>query len=253
MRQRIVAGNWKMNTTRQTARNLASAIVRGVDGMDGVGVIVCPPFPYLIGVGEAIAGSKVVLAAQNCHDRRDGAFTGEVSPTMLLDVGCRYVILGHSERRHGLGESDTFISSKVRAALDVGLRVILCIGETLDERQQGRFEEVFYRQLATALSGLKAEQLAQVTIAYEPVWAIGTGHTATPQQAQEAHVFIRNHIRKDFSGEAAESMSILYGGSVNAANAAELFRQPDIDGGLIGGASLKADAFLAIVQAARPA
>ncbi len=251
MRPRIVAGNWKMNTTKQTARDLAAAVVRGAAGVEGVGVIVCPPFPYLGVVGEALAGSRVELGAQNCHDRPEGAFTGEVSPLMLLDCGCRYVILGHSERRHSLGESDAFVGSKVRAALGAGLRVILCVGETLQERQQGRFEEVVLRQLKAGLSGLDGGQLGPVVIAYEPVWAIGTGQTATPAQAQEAHRFIRGHARQEFGEKTADALSILYGGSVNAGNAAELFRQPDVDGGLIGGASLKADTFLSIVQAAR--
>jgi triosephosphate isomerase len=251
MRQRIVAGNWKMNTTKQSARDLAAAVARGAAGVEGVGVIVCPPFPYLGIVGEAIAGSRVELGGQNCHDRPDGAFTGEVSAAMLADVGCRYVILGHSERRHYLGESDAFVGSKVRTALGAGLRVIFCVGETLDERQQGRFEEVVLRQLKAGLSGLSGEQLGQVVIAYEPFWAIGTGQTATPAQAQEAHHFIRGQVRKDLSEKIADALAILYGGSVNAGNAAELFRQVDVDGGLIGGASLKADAFLSIVQAAR--
>jgi triosephosphate isomerase len=248
MRQRIVAGNWKMNTRRQSAHDLAAAVARGVGSEETVGVIVCPPFPYLIPVGEALTGSKVVLGAQNCYDRNDGPFTGEVSPAMLLDVGCRYVILGHSERRHGLGEPDALVGSKVRAALEAGLRVILCIGETLSERQQGRFEEVFLRQ-GSALSGVKREQMGQLVLAYEPVWAIGTGQTATPEQAQNAHTFIRNHVRNAFDDQIADALPILYGGSVTADNAGELFRQPDVDGGLIGGASLKADQFLAIVRA----
>jgi triosephosphate isomerase len=252
MRQRIVAGNWKMNTRRQSASALAAALVRGVAGEQSVSVILCPPFPYLGVVGEALAGSKVLLGAQNCYDRNDGAFTGEVSPAMLVDAGCQYVILGHSERRHILNESDTLVSSKVRAALGDGLRVILCVGETLDERQQGRLEEVVARQLGTALSGLKGEQISRMVVSYEPVWAIGTGHTATPEQAQQMHAFIRSWIRRECGDSVAAMLPILYGGSVNAANAADLIRQPDVDGGLIGGASLKEEQFLAIVQAARP-
>jgi triosephosphate isomerase len=252
MRQRIVAGNWKMNTRRHSARELAAAIVRGLGSEDTVEVLVCPPFPYLSVVAEALAGSKVLLGAQNCYDRNDGAFTGEVSPGMLVDVGCQYVIVGHSERRHILGESDALVASKVRAALEAGLRVIVCVGETMDERQQGRFEEVILRQVTAALSGLNAQQIARLMVAYEPVWAIGTGQTATPAQAQQAHVSLRAHIRKDFGENVAVSLPILYGGSVKAENVADLFRQPDVDGGLVGGASLKADQFLAIVAAARP-
>jgi triosephosphate isomerase len=250
MRPRIVAGNWKMNTTRETARQLASGIVKGLGAEERVVVILCPPFPYLIGVGEAIAGSKVALGAQNCYDQPKGAFTGEVSPAMLLDVGCRYVIIGHSERRHVMGESDTMVNRKVRAALSAGLDIILCVGETLAERQEGRAEEVFFRQVATALAGLDANNLSHLTLAYEPVWAIGTGHTATPEVAQRAHSRIREHIAKQFGEKMAAELPILYGGSVNAKNARELFSQPDLDGGLIGGASLEVESFLGIVRAA---
>ncbi len=251
MRQRIVAGNWKMNTRRQSARDLAAAVVRGTAGDAAVEVVVCPPFPYLPAVAEALAGSHVALGAQNCHDRSDGAFTGEVSAAMLADVGCRYVILGHSERRHGLGESDGFIRGKLQSALAAGLRIILCVGETLAERQAGQLQAVLSRQVQSALEGLNQQQLAQVVLAYEPVWAIGTGQTATPEQAQEAHAFLRDQVRRCGDGPAA-ALPILYGGSVTATNAAELFRQPDIDGGLIGGASLKPDQFQTIVASARP-
>jgi triosephosphate isomerase len=250
MRSRIVAGNWKMNTTRETARQLASGIVKEMGTEDRVAVVVCPPFPYLATVGEVLQGSKVALGAQNCYDQPKGAFTGEVSPGMLTDVGCRYVIIGHSERRHVLGETDAMINRKVRAALSVGLEVILCVGETLEERQAGRMEEVFFRQVAAGLSGLDADALAHLVLAYEPVWAIGTGHTATPQQAQAAHAFIRQHISKEFSENAGSRVPILYGGSVKADNARDLFTQPDVDGGLIGGASLEVAGFLAIVRSA---
>jgi triosephosphate isomerase len=250
MRPRIVAGNWKMNTTRETARQLAAGVVTGLAGEDRLRVVVCPPFPYLPSVGEVIAGSKVALGAQNCSDQPKGAFTGEVSAAMLLDVGCRYAIVGHSERRHILGESDAFVNRKVRAALSAGLVVILCVGETLEERQAGRAEEVFYRQVAAGLSGLDASGLERLVLAYEPVWAIGTGHTAAPEQAQRAHSAIRDRIRKQFSEKVGDELPILYGGSVKADNARELFSQPDIDGGLIGGASLEVEGFLAIARAA---
>jgi triosephosphate isomerase len=249
----FVAGNWKMNTTSGSAKALATEVVHGVAGKSRVAVAVCPPFPYLPGVRDVLVGSQVALGAQNCSDKPDGAFTGEVSAGMLADVGCHWVILGHSERRHGLGESDAFINRKVHAALKAGLHVILCVGETLAERQAGRYEEVFQHQGRESLAGLDGNSLKNLVIAYEPVWAIGTGHTATPVQAQAAHLFIRNHVSQLFGEKPAAALPILYGGSVTAANARELFAMPDIDGGLIGGASLKAEAFLAIVQAASDA
>jgi triosephosphate isomerase len=248
MRQRIVAGNWKMNTNRAVARQLAGAVVQGVGSETRVQVVVCPPFPYLTEVAEVLAGSPVALGGQNCYERNEGAFTGEVSPTMLVDVGCRYVILGHSERRHILGETDAFIGRKVDAALKAGLRVILCVGETLEERQAGQVNSVFDRQLQGGLAHADKGLLSNVVIAYEPVWAIGTGHTATPEQVQEAHRFLRTRL----SEMGVPDLPILYGGSVDAAKAPKLFAAPDVDGGLIGGASLKPDQFLAIVQAALP-
>jgi triosephosphate isomerase len=250
MRPRIVAGNWKMNTTRETARQLAAAVVAGLGGDDRVRVILCPPFPYLGVVKEAIAGSRVALGGQNCHSETSGAYTGEVSPVMLRDVGCEYVILGHSERRHGLGESDGFINFKVHAALEAGLHVILCVGETLDERRANRVQRVFDRQVAAAFAGLGDEPLSRLIIAYEPVWAIGTGQNATPEQVQTAHAHIRGEIARRHGEKLAADLPILYGGSVKADNARALFSQPDVDGGLIGGASLKSQDFLAIVQAA---
>jgi triosephosphate isomerase len=249
MRRRIVAGNWKMNKTRQTAVELTRAIRQGAGEEDAVKIVLCPPFPYLIPVAEAIAGSKIRLGAQNCYARTEGAFTGEVSPAMVADVGCKYVILGHSERRRELKEDDTFINQKVRLALEKGLRVILCVGETLQERNEKRAEEVYFRQLATALSGLSADSMERLVIAYEPVWAIGTGQTATPDQAQSAHAAIRQRISKDFGENAVATLPILYGGSVNEKTAPDLFKQPDVDGGLVGGASLEAGPFLKIIQA----
>jgi triosephosphate isomerase len=252
MRPRIVAGNWKMHTNRDTARQLAAGVVKGVGDEQRVRVIVCPPFPYLLSVAEILTGSVVALGAQDCHSQAKGAFTGEVSPPMLADVGCAYAIVGHSERRHGMGETDALVNQKVRAALAAGLSVILCVGETLQERQEGRVEEVFFRQVAAGLSGLDGAALAHLVLAYEPVWAIGTGHTATPAQAQEAHAFLRGHVAKDFGENAAAALPILYGGSVKPDNARELFSQADVDGGLIGGASLEVEGFLTIVRAALP-
>jgi triosephosphate isomerase len=252
MRQKFVAGNWKMYTNRESARELATAVVRGLGGETQVRVAVCPPAPYLLLVSEVLRGSPVELGAQNAYCEQEGAFTGEVSPAMLVDVGCRHVILGHSERRHKLGENDAFINRKVHACLGVGLHVILCLGETLQERQANQTEAVLQSQLSGSLEGVDATALRRVVLAYEPVWAIGTGHNATPQQAQDAHAFLRGQIRARLGEEAAASLPILYGGSVKPDNAAGLMHQPDVDGGLIGGASLKADQFLAIVRAALP-
>ncbi len=250
MRKKFVAGNWKMFTTRDTARQLAAAVVRGLGEEQRVEVAVCPPFPYLSVVVDVLKGSRIALGAQNCFHEKEGAFTGEVSPAMLVDVGCRYVILGHSERRHKLGETDAFINRKIQAALAAGLEVILCLGETLQERQANRTELVLEAQLIAGLGNLDAAALRRVVLAYEPVWAIGTGQNATPQQAQQAHAFIRGQIRQRFGEESASSLPIQYGGSVKPDNAASLFAQADVDGGLIGGASLNADHFLAIVRAA---
>ncbi len=201
-------------------------------------------------MAEVLRGSSVLLGAQNCYPEREGAFTGEVSPWMLADVGCRWVILGHSERRHKLGEDDAFINRKVHAALAAGLDVILCLGETIEERQAGHTEDVLSRQLDGGVRGLEAGQLSKMVLAYEPVWAIGTGQNATPPQAQQAHAFLRGRIRQHFGALAAENLLIQYGGSVKPDNAATLLHEPDVDGGLIGGASLKADSFLTIVAAA---
>jgi triosephosphate isomerase len=250
MRKPFVAGNWKMFTNSTTARALATAIVQGLGSENRVGVALCPPFPYLSAVAEVLRGSPVALGAQNCYHEKEGAFTGEVSPAMLVDVGCKYVILGHSERRHKLGESDAFINKKVHAALAAGLHVILCVGETLEEREANRTESVLQAQPHGSLAGVTAEQLPRIIIAYEPVWAIGTGKNATPEQAQEAHDYIRRRAAARFGAAAAQSLLILYGGSVKRENAASLMKQPDVDGGLIGGASLQAESFLEIVRAA---
>jgi triosephosphate isomerase len=249
MRQPFVAGNWKMFTNSATARELAAAVAKGV-GSNAVRVAVCPPFPYLMLIADVLRGSAVALGAQNCYPEKEGAFTGEVSPAMLVDVGCRWVILGHSERRHILGESDAFINRKIKAALAAGLSVIFCVGETLQEREENRTEWVLETQLTGGLDGLDATSMAKIVIAYEPVWAIGTGRNATPEQAQQAHAFIRQRIGDRFGENAAAALPIQYGGSAKPENVASLFGQPDVDGALVGGASLKADLFLAIVRLA---
>jgi triosephosphate isomerase len=250
MRQPFIAGNWKMFTNTATARDLATAVVKGIGSTSSVHVAVCPPFPYLATVADALRGSSVALGAQNCYPEKEGAFTGEVSPAMLVDVGCRWVILGHSERRHVLGESDAFINRKIKAALMAGLGVIFCVGETLQEREEDRTESVLETQLTGGLDGLGVAEIGKIVVAYEPVWAIGTGKNATPEQAQQAHAFIRLQIGKRFGEEASAAFLIQYGGSVKAENAVSLLNQPDVDGALVGGASLKAEQFLAIVKAA---
>jgi triosephosphate isomerase (TIM) len=251
MRQKLVVGNWKMYTTAAVASRLARAVADGVGIEDRVSVAVCPPFPYLALVGEILKGSRVALGAQNLYPEKEGAFTGEVSPTMLLDVGCKYVILGHSERRHKLGESDTFINQKVRVALAAGLDVILCVGETLDQREADQTEAVLDRQLILGLAGLSADTVTCLSVAYEPVWAIGSqGHHATPQQAQETHAVIRRRFGQMFGEKLAQTLAVLYGGSVKPENAAALLSRQGVDGGLIGADSLNAEQFLAIVRTA---
>jgi triosephosphate isomerase len=250
MRKKLVVGNWKMHTIAAEARRLARAVVDGVGIEDRVSIAICPPFPYLALVGEILKGSRVALGAQNLFPEKEGAFTGEVSPTMLLDLGCKCVILGHSERREKLGESNDFINQKVRVALVSGLDVILCVGETLDQRKVGQTEAVLDRELMQGLAGLSADTLPRLHIAYEPIWAIGnTGRHATPQQVQEAHAVIRRCFGRMFGEKSAQTLVIQYGGSVKPENAASLLGQPGVDGALIGGASLDADQFLAIVRA----
>jgi len=249
MRKPFVAGNWKMHTVAAEAEALVAAIAEGAPKA-GVDLAVCPPFVHLRSVAKTLEGTNVSVGAQNMHFEPKGAFTGEISAAMLLDAGCRCVILGHSERRHVFGESDGLVAHKMTAALSAGLRPILCVGETLDERESGQTMEVNERQIRAGLEGVRAEDMAAVTIAYEPVWAIGTGKTATPDQAQEAHAAIRGVLADLFGDDIAAATRILYGGSVKPENAAEIFSRPDVDGGLIGGASLKADSFLAIAKAA---
>ncbi|MBP8911361.1 MAG: triose-phosphate isomerase [Phycisphaerae bacterium] len=252
MRKPFVAGNWKMNTDSRSSVELAKGVAQGALGLAGekVDVAVIPPFVYLASVVKAVSSSGVAVGAQDLYIEPKGAFTGEISPNMLKDVGCTYVLCGHSERRHVLGESDEFVGKKVTAAISAGLLPILCVGELLSERDAGQTEAVVARNLKAGLAGLSADKMAAVTIAYEPVWAIGTGRTATPQQAQEVHVFIRALLAQMYSATLAEETRILYGGSANAANAKELMGQKDVDGLLVGGASLKVEDFVKIIQAA---
>lgn len=249
-RPKFIAGNWKMYTSKASALDLAAAVVKGVPVGSATRVALCPPYPWLTIVADIVKGSAVALGGQNCHYEKEGAFTGEVSPQMLLDAGCGYVIIGHSERRHGLGETNALLNKKTHAALAAGLSVIFCIGELLAEREANQTESVLETQVREGLAGISAEQMAKIVIAYEPVWAIGTGKVATTQQAQDAHAFIRGEIRKLYGETVADAVLIQYGGSVKPDNAAGLLHQPDVDGALVGGASLKADTFLAIVAAA---
>lgn len=250
MRNYLVAGNWKMNGGTASNEDLCDAIVSGVPRSAMVDLLVCPPFPYLEAVGSRLAGTGVRLGAQNVSQHASGAYTGEVSAAMLKDMGCRYVIVGHSERRAMMHESSDIVAQKFGAALQEELTPILCVGETLEERTSGRMESVIASQLEAVLDGPGIDAIASAVIAYEPVWAIGTGRTASPEQAQEVHQYIRN-ILAERNVDIAGNVQILYGGSVKGDNAAGLFSMPDIDGGLIGGASLKAAEFLAIAGAAR--
>ena len=252
MRKPFVAGNWKMNTDSHTSISLAESIVSGSLETAGqsVSVAVCPPFVYLQAVAKALSASSIAVGAQDIYCERKGAFTGEISPPMLKDIGCTYVLCGHSERRHVIGETDELINKKVAAAIGGGLLPILCVGELLAEREASQTNEVVTRQIKNCLTGLSAEKVSAVTIAYEPVWAIGTGLTATPQQAQEAHDFVRRLLLEMYDAQLADEIRILYGGSVKPGNARDLMAEQDIDGLLVGGASLNADDFIAIIQAA---
>ena len=247
MRKKIVAGNWKMNTTVPEGIELAKAVAaKSAELPENVGLIVAPPFTHLAAVAEAIKGSRVELSAQNCADHEKGAYTGEVSVDMLKSVGCKWTILGHSERRQYYGETDEKLVVKVRLALAGGLGVILCVGENLEQREAGKHFDVVKEQIENVLFNFTAEELKNIVIAYEPVWAIGTGKTATAEQAEEIHAYIRKVLAGKFGKEAAEETTILYGGSCKPSNAAELFAMKDIDGGLIGGAALKPEDFIGI-------
>lgn len=247
----VIAGNWKMYKTPSEAIVLAEGVVKTLSSLDGPELVVCPPFTALAAVGRVVAGSRISLGAQNMHWVREGAYTGEVSAAMLQDVGCRHVIIGHSERRQYFGETDESVNRKSCAAVACGLTPIVCVGETLAEREAGRAYAVVETQLKGGLSGLLPEQIQKLVLAYEPVWAIGTGKTATPSQADEMHAHIRKTIGMLFDSGIACGIRILYGGSVKPDNARELLERTEIDGALIGGASLQVDSFAAIASAAQ--
>ncbi len=251
LRKAIIAGNWKMNKTRPEAKELLEAIKPLVANAEGkVEVIACVPFTNLETAVNVTAGSNVKIGAENVHFEKSGAFTGEISTDMLTELGVEYVVIGHSERRQYFGETDETVNKRLLAALQAGLKPILCVGETLDQREKGITEEIIAMQTKIALMGTCEKCIKNVVIAYEPVWAIGTGKTATAEQAQEVCAFIRKTVENLFNKEIADGMTIQYGGSMNAKNCAELLSKPDVDGGLIGGASLKADDFNTIVQSA---
>ena len=247
-RRPIMAGNWKMNKTTVEARDLAGKLIPLIGGVKERDVVFAPPFTALHAVAEVIKGTGIALSAQNLHWEDKGAFTGEISAEMLLDLGCKYVIIGHSERRQFFGETDETVNKKLRQALNKGLLPIVCVGETLREREAGTANGVIERQVAGALQGVTAAEMEKVTIAYEPVWAIGTGKTATPGQANEIHGFIREKIQSSYGKEVAGSLRIQYGGSVTPENVSALMAMPDIDGALVGGASLKPESFAALVK-----
>ena len=247
MRKNIVAGNWKMNTTVPEGIELAKAVVaKSAEVPAEVGLIIATPFTHLCPVAEVLKGTRVELSAQNCADKEKGAYTGEVSVSMLASTGAQWTILGHSERRQYDGETDAKLVEKTRLALAAGLKVILCVGENLDEREAGKHFEVVTEQTKAVLYNFTAEDMKNIVVAYEPVWAIGTGKTATAEQAQEIHACIRKVLADQFGAQVADDTTILYGGSCKPSNAKELFAQPDIDGGLIGGAALKAEDFIGI-------
>ena len=249
LRKAVIAGNWKMNKTPTEAKELIAPIAPLVKDA-GCDVVACTPFVDLSSAQEAAEGTNIQIGAENCHWEKSGAYTGEISADMLVSMGVKIVIIGHSERRTYFGETDATVQKRVRAALDAGLTVILCVGETLEQREQGITFEIVGMQTKVALGGVSKEELARVIIAYEPVWAIGTGRTATSEQANEVNHYIRTVVADLYDQAAADAFVVQYGGSMNAKNAAELLAQPDVDGGLIGGASLKAADFAQIVEAA---
>lgn len=251
IRKYLIAGNWKMNKTGSEGVDLIREINASVSQTTDVGVVVCPPFTALEAAAKALEGSNVHLGAQNMHPQSEGAYTGEVSPLMLRSLFCNYVILGHSERREYFAESDAFINEKVLAAFESNLKPILCVGESLEQREAGETMSVVKTQLDGGLAGVDAEAAENLIVAYEPVWAIGTGKTATPEMAQEVHAAIRAELAAKFGPAVADKIRILYGGSMKPNNASELLDQPDIDGGLIGGASLQAKPFVELVTIAQ--
>ncbi len=250
MRRKIIAGNWKMNKTIPETADLVGVLKDRLKGFGNeVEIVICPPFVSLFTAGELVSNTPIRLGAQNISQFDDGAYTGEVSAKMLIACGCRYVIVGHSERRQYFNESDELINAKARKALSAGLIPIICVGETLDEREKGVTDRVITAQIRGVLQGIPAAELEKLVIAYEPVWAIGTGKNATPEQANDVHRLIRKLTGQSYSWASAEKLQILYGGSMNAQNAASLLSQPEIDGGLVGGASLKPESFISIIQA----
>jgi triosephosphate isomerase len=252
-RKPIIAGNWKMNKTAAQSRALASELNSAVTGLTGAEIVVCPTFTSLAAVADAIRGSNIQLGAQNVHWEKDGAFTGEIAPSMLTELGVQYVVVGHSERRQFFGETNETVNKRARAALANRLKPIVCVGETLAQREAGQTSHVVTDQVMAGLAGFSQDDILNSVIAYEPVWAIGTGKTASPAQAQEVHELIRCMLEKLFGVETAVKIRIQYGGSVKASNARELMSQKDIDGALVGGASLEAKGFADIVKGALPA
>jgi len=247
-RRPILAGNWKMNMTATQARELAAKLIPLVASVKDRDIVLGPPFTSIAAVAETIKGTNIGLSAQNLHWEDKGAFTGEISADMLLDSGCKYVIIGHSERRQYFGETDETVNKKVKQALKKGLLPILCVGETLAEREAGKLSEIINRQVTGGLKDIPAGDMAKIVIAYEPVWAIGTGKTATPEQANEVHALIRQKVKALYNADIAESLRIQYGGSVTPENVSTLMAMPDIDGALVGGASLKPESFAALVN-----
>ena len=247
MRKTFIAGNWKMNLSKQQASDLAAAIAASIGAGTNVDVAVCPPFVYLDAVRAALAHSAVQLGGQNLNANESGAFTGEVSGPMLRDLGCELVIVGHSERRQLFGECDQLVNTKVKAGLKHGLHVILCVGETLEQRDSGDTNQIVADQVLGSLADITTDQMSNVTLAYEPIWAIGTGKVATPQQAEEVHSHLRQILVQQFGDEVAQQTRIQYGGSVKPDNAEELLAQPNIDGALVGGASLEVGSFTGII------
>tara|TARA_R110002073_G_scaffold118918_1_gene258812 strand:- start:751906 stop:752682 length:777 start_codon:yes stop_codon:yes gene_type:complete len=247
-RKPFVGGNWKMNTNATEGSSLIGGILSGL-GTDAVDVVVYPPFVYLRDLSSKARGSNIQVGAQDCRQEPNGAFTGEVSIDMLKDCGVESILTGHSERRHVIGESNELVNLKTKAAIAGGIQAVLCIGETLDQREDGKTDSVNESQIRSGLEGVSKTDLSMVVIAYEPVWAIGTGKTATPEDAQNAHAAIRELLANMYDQDAADAMRIIYGGSMKPGNANELMAMPDIDGGLIGGAALKAEDFLAIIDA----
>ncbi len=250
VRRPFIAGNWKMNTDRAQAVELVGALAEAIGRVEAVDVAVCPPSVYLEAVASKLADSVIGVGAQNIYHQPKGAFTGELSAAMLRDVGCKYVILGHSERRHILGETNEDVCRKVHAALAAGLTPIVCVGETREQREANKTADIVAEQFYGSLAGVTPQKASQLVIAYEPVWAIGTGLTATPEQAEEVHADLRKLLVQRFGADVADGLRIQYGGSVKADNAAELLGQPNIDGALVGGASLTVEGFVPIIQAA---